>query len=157
PWSRPWSEFHQRRPFRKIEAIFDIGDDHKVRDGHAILGRHLIAFLPTCTSLMTAPISVRLAQSKCSRFLRCREGRLLAHCVDPGIDRQGAIEERIQPMDQQIGEIVQRVCRSLAFSLDGYLVASLLHLAWLASRQKYPFPWGNTAATAHLYFHWSPA
>ena len=35
---------------------------------------------------------------------------------------------------QQIGEIVQRVFRSLAFSLGGYLVASLLHLAWLASR-----------------------
>lgn len=30
---------------------------------------------------------------------------------------------------QQIGEIVQRVFRSLAFSLGGYLVASLLHLA----------------------------
>src|ERR1700730_509206 len=58
---------------------------------------------------------------------------------------------------QQIGEIVQRVFRSLAFSLGGYLVASLLHLAWLASRWKYTFPWGNTAAIAHLYFHWSPA
>ena len=30
---------------------------------------------------------------------------------------------------QQIGEIVQRVFRSLASSLDGYLVAWLLHLA----------------------------
>jgi hypothetical protein len=35
---------------------------------------------------------------------------------------------------QQIGEIVQRVFRSLAFSLGGYLVASLPHLVWLASR-----------------------
>jgi hypothetical protein len=47
--------------------------------------------------------------------------RLLIHC---GFNR----------WTQQIGEIVQGVFRSLAFSFGGYLGASILHLAWLASR-----------------------